>query len=206
MHQLSHPFHLTNKQLNSGIELADLFEINIQKFAQSIMDTVLAPVTTANFTAPVLTINAAAFGLTDLDELWASIAKSKVKNLILAGNYFIKVMNKPGFFQPTGVESGGKWKPFGWDFIGQNDEWQGAEANAVGFACNPQAIGVVAGLPLQIEMSNVITRKLTLPGIGIECYLNMWMDGNARTTYATFDIMLGTTSCDLTAGGLIKSQ
>jgi hypothetical protein len=61
-------------------------------------------------------------------------------------------------------------------------------------------------LPLQIEMPNVITRKLTLPGIGIECYLNMWMDGNARTTYATFDIMLGTTSCDLTAGVLIKSQ
>ena len=69
-----------------------------------------------------------------------------------------------------------------------------------------KAIGVVAGLPLQIEMPNVITRKLTLPGIGIECYLNMWMDGNARTTYAAFDIMLGTTSCDLTAGGLIKSQ
>ena len=64
----------------------------------------------------------------------------------------------------------------------------------------------VDGLPLQIEMPNVITRKLTLPGIGIECYLNMWMDGNARTTYAAFDIMLGTTSCDLTAGGLIKSQ
>jgi hypothetical protein len=61
-------------------------------------------------------------------------------------------------------------------------------------------------LPLQIEMPNVITHRLTLPGIGIECYLNMWMDGNVRTTYATFDIMLGTTSCDLTAGGLIKSQ
>ncbi|HAO78003.1 MAG TPA: hypothetical protein DCQ92_03305, partial [Verrucomicrobia subdivision 3 bacterium] len=69
-----------------------------------------------------------------------------------------------------------------------------------------KAIGVVAGLPLQIEMPNVITHRLTLPGIGIECYLNMWMDGNARTTYAAFDIMLGTTSCDLTAGGLIKSQ
>jgi hypothetical protein len=206
MHQLSHPFHLTGKQLNSGIELKDIFDVNIQAFARSIMDTVLAPVTTANFTLPVLTISPAAFGISDLDVLFGAIAKSKIKNLILAGSYFVKVLNKPGFFQPTGTASGGKWKPFGWDFIGQNDEWAGAEANTVGFACNPQAIGVVCGLPLQVDMPNVVTTKLTLPGVGLECLLNMWMDGNARTVYATFDIMLGTTACDLTAGVIIKSK
>jgi hypothetical protein len=206
MHQMSHPFNITNKDLQSGIRLEDIFEINVKAFAQSVMDTVLAPVTTANFTAPPLLTSAGAFYINDLDQVWGAIAKSDIKNLILAGNYFIKVMNKPGFFQPTGIAPGTAWKPFGWDFIGQNDEWLGAEANTVGFACNPQAIGVVLGLPIYIPMPNVIVELIELPGIEAKCYMYRWFDGNARTLYVTLDLMLGTALLDPTAGVLIKSQ
>ena len=205
MHQLSHPFHLTSKQLNSGVELQDLFEINVHKFANTIMQTVMAPITTANFPAPPLISAAASFDMGDLDNLWAAITKSQTKNIILAGNYFIRIANKPGMYQPAGTTSGAAWKPFGWDYIGQNDEWSGAEQNTWGLACNPQAIGVVLGLPLQIEMPNIVTKRLPLPGIGAEVYLNAWMDANARTIYCTFDVMLGTTLLDGTAGVLVKS-
>ena len=206
MHQLSHPWHLTNQQFNSGIELKDLFEINVQKFARTILDTVMAPVTTPNFPGSPFVMSAAAFGISDLDNLWAAIAKSPIKNLILSGNYFIRIANKPGFYQPTGTESGAGWKPFGWDFIGQNDEWSGAEPNTWGFACNPQALGVVLGLPLQMDMPNVITTVLPLPGVKAKALLNVWMDANARTVYCTLDVMLGTTLLDGTAGVLVKSQ
>jgi hypothetical protein len=149
---------------------------------------------------------AAAFTVGDLDDLWAAIAKAKVKNCILSGNYFVRITNKPGFYQPTGTSSGVAWKPFGWDFIGQNDEWSGAEANTVGLACHPQALGVVLGLPLQIPSPNILTTVLPLPGIGAKALLNCWMDANARTAYCTLDVMLGTRLLDGTAGVLLKSS
>jgi len=77
MHQLSHPFSLSNKDLNSGVRLRDLFEININKFSQTLLNTVLAPVTSINFPIPPLLSSAAAFSLSDLDTLWAAICKSK---------------------------------------------------------------------------------------------------------------------------------
>src|ERR1019366_4583233 len=110
MHQLSHPFHLTSKQLNSGVELQDLFEINVHKFANTVMQTVTAPITTANFPTPPLISASAAFGLSDLDNLWAAIAKSPIKNIILSRQYFVRILNRPGYFQPTGAESGAAWK------------------------------------------------------------------------------------------------
>jgi hypothetical protein len=205
MHQLSHPFSISNKELNSGIELRDLFELNVNKFSQTLMNRVLAPVTSVNFTSAPLFSAAAAFSVSDLDFLWAAIHKSKIKNVILQGNYFVRVLNKPGFFQPTGTESGEAWKPFGWDFIGQNDEWSGCEANTVGFACNPQAIGVVLGTPIQLPMTNLETRRLQLPMLGAEVLMNTWFELSTRRTYCTFDCMLGTTLLDGTAGVLIKS-
>lgn len=206
MHQLSHPFSITNKELNSGIELRDLFELNVNLFTRTLLNRVLAPVTAVNFPAAPLISAAASFAVTDLDFLWAAIHKSKIKNVILQGNYFVRVLNKPGFYQPTGTESGGAWKPFGWDFIGQNDEWSGAGTDIVGFACNPQALGVVLGLPIQLSVPNMETRRLPLPMIGAEVYLNMWFDVTARTTYVTFDCMLGTTLLDGSAGVLVKSS
>jgi len=41
--------------------------------------------------------------------------------------------------------------------------------------------------------------------IGAEVLLNTWFDTNTRTTYCTFDVMLGTTLLDGTAGVLLKS-
>jgi hypothetical protein len=60
----------------------------------------------------------------------------------------------------------------------------------------------VEGIP-----GNVIqVGTAVLPGVDIAIATYLWMDANARTMRATYDIMLGATAIDTTAGVIIKSQ
>lgn len=213
VNQYTQGMHLTNAQLNSGVRMADLIEAKLGSFKSKIAQVVTAPITVANFsTLPPLVINSAAFSFSDAATLQGLLKKSPVKNLILDGTYIARLANTPGFFQVAGLVGGpeGGWKAFGWDFIGQNTEWQEADPYVQGFACNPQAIGIVSGLPLNpLEgiPGNVIqvgVAQLPGPDIAIATYL--WMDANARTMRATYDIMLGAVAVDMTAGAIIKSQ
>jgi len=209
--QYTVPFHLSNQQLQSGVRMADLVEAKLGSFLSKIVQVVTAPITLANFnTLGPLTINSAAFGFSDAATLQAQLQKSKIKNLILAGPYIARLSNSPGFFQPAGTLGGleNAWRAFGWDMVGENTEWQGADPYVQGFACNPQAIGTIVGLPINnAEGQNVIqTGTAILPGPNIAIGTYLWMDANARTMRCTYDIMLGATLLDFTAGTIIKSQ
>ena len=68
--------------------------------------------------------------------------------MILSGPYLAQISNTVGFFQKSGTIDGLEDVAPGWDLIGENTEWQGADPFVQGFACNPQAIGVIAGVPL----------------------------------------------------------
>jgi hypothetical protein len=55
--------------------------------------------------------------------------------------------------------------------------------------------------------NNVIqTGTAVLPGLDMAIETNLWMDANARTMRATYDIMLGAALVDASAGVIIKSQ
>jgi hypothetical protein len=210
VNQYSQPLHLTNAQLNSGIRMADLIEAKLGSLLSKIVQVVTAPITVANFsTFAPLVVSSAAFGFSDLSTLQGQLQKSRIKNCILSGTYLSKVSNTPGFFQTTGTIDGlsDAWRAFGWDLIGLNTEWQGADPFVQGFACNPQAIGVIAGLPLNAAENNVIqTGTAVLPGLDVAIQTNLWMDANARTMRATYDLMLGAALVDGSAGIIIKSQ
>jgi uncharacterized protein YfiM (DUF2279 family) len=210
VHQYTQGMHLTNAQLNSGIRMADLIEAKLGSFLSKIVQVVTAPITVANFSqfAP-LVVSSAAFGFSDLSTLQGQLQKSRIKNCILSGAYLSHVSNSPGFFQTTGTIDGleNAWRAFGWDLIGLNTEWQGADPYVQGFACNPQAIGVIAGLPLTTPDNGVIqTGTAVLPGLDVAIQTNLWMDANARTMRATYDIMLGAALVDASAGVIIKAQ
>jgi hypothetical protein len=208
--QYTEPMHLTNAQLNSGTRMADLIEAKLGSFLSKIVQVVTAPITVANFsTLAPLVVSPAAFGFSDLATLQGQLQKSRIKNVILAGPYIAHVSNTPGFFQQTGTIDGleDAWRAFGWDLIGLNTEWSGADPYVQGFACNPQAIGVICGLPLNAPDNNVIqTGTAVLPGLDVAIQTNLWMDANARTMRATYDIMLGAALVDASAGVIIKSQ
>ena len=211
--QYTQGMHLTNAQLNSGIRMADLIEAKLGSLLSKIVQVVTTPITVATFNtyAPDV-VSSAAFGFSDLALLQGKLQKSRIKNVILAGPYIAQIANTPAFFQIAGTLDGleDAWRAFGWDLIGLNTEWQGADPYVQGFACNPQAIGVITGLPLNpVEgiPGNVIqVGTAVLPGVDVALSTYLWMDANARTMRATYDIMLGATAIDTTAGVIIKSQ
>jgi hypothetical protein len=219
VHQYTQTMHLTNAQLNSGIRFADLIEAKLGSLRSKIAQVVTVPITVANFGTTAGTTGAAlplvsapaAFGFSDLAYLQGALKKSNIKNVVLDGEYIARIANTPGFFQAAGVVGGmeGAWKAFGWDLIALLTEWQAADANVRGIALNPQAIGIIAGLPLNpLEgiPGNVVqtgVAQLAGPAISVATYL--WMDANARTMRASYDLMLGATAVDKTAAVLIKS-
>lgn len=210
--QYTQGLHLTNSQLNSGIRMSDLIEAKLGSLRSKIAQVVTTPITNANFGGqPPLVQSPIAFGFSDLATLLGQLKKSPVKNLILDGEYIARISNTPGFFQTTGTLGGSEnaWKAFGWDMICLNTEWQAADPNVRGFACNPQAIGIVTGLPLNPPEGfpgNIVqtgTAELSGPDIAIATYL--WFDVNVRTLRATYDIMLGATSVDTSSAIIIRS-
>lgn len=217
--QYTQGLHLSNSQLNSGIRMADLIEAKLGSFRSKIAQVCTAPITVANFPGPIgvggpatWAVPAAAFTFSDLAALQGALKKSPVKNVLLDGEYIARIANTPGFFQQAGTlqDMDGAWKAFGWDLIALNTEWQAAGANVRGFACHPQAIGVIAGLPLNPPEGipgNVVqtgVAELSQADIAIATYL--WYDVNPRVLRATYDLMLGATLVDSTAGFLITSQ
>ena len=213
VNQYTQGMHLSNAQLNSGIRMADLIEAKLGSLLSKIVQVVTAPITVANFStlAPHVS-SSAAFGFSDLATLQGQLQRSRIKNCILAGPYLANISNVPGFFQQTGTIDGleSAWRAYGWDLLGLNTEWQGADPYVQGFACNPQAIGVISGLPLNpVEgiPGNVIqVGTAVLPGVDVAIATYLWMDANARTMRATYDLMLGAALVDASAGVIIKSQ
>ena len=112
----------------------------------------------------------------------------------------------PTQFQRSGVEPGAAWSAFGWDNLALNTNWAGAGANVRGFYCNPQAVGVVAGLPLEGKSTTLAQSEYTIPGIELTVQVNSWFSLATRTMWCSFDCMFGAALLDNTAGGLITSQ
>ena len=100
------------------------------------------------------------------------------------------------------------WKPFGWDFIGENTRWNGAEAKIRGFACNPQALATVAGLPLKAPGSSPMLerREIQLPELGITVAYHTWLSVKTRSLWASFDLMFGSILGDASAGYLLADS
>lgn len=218
MAQYTKNFAVTNAELNSGLRMENLLTINAAGMADKVISVATAPITAANFGTTAGTTGAAdplissadAFAFSDLAKLWGGLKKSPVKNVLLDGEYLARVINSPTFYQVAGNQPGGGWKAFGWDYIALNTNWTGAGSNIRGFACNPQAITVVAGLPMNppdgIPGNTLQIATATVPDVGITIANYSWFSLSTRTAWQSFDIMLGAAATDKTAGILIKSQ
>lgn len=209
VNQLTMPFGISNTELNQGFRMADLAYQNMMNLGQKIVQTITTPITTANF-ATAVTSAQAAFSWSDMATLRAALKNANVKNLAIDGAYLAQITNTPGFFQQVPTEQGGGYKTFGWDYIAENNQWSGAGSNIVGFACDPQAIGMIAGLPLvmpnDIPGGILSVATTMLPGVDLPIAAYMWFSTKTRTYWCSFDIMLGAAKVDATAGFLVKSQ
>lgn len=197
--------------------MADMIQAKLGSFRAKLAKVVTAPITLANFgstpgvtgaMAPI-TSAAATFGFSDMSALQGALKKADIRNAILDGEYLAQISNSPSFFQRAGTVGGMKnaWSAFGWDLIALNTIWPIGE-NVVGFACHPQAVGIVSGLPISapdgIPGNSLQTGVAILEGADIAVQTCLWYDLGARTLCASYDIILGATAVDKTAGIIVK--
>jgi hypothetical protein len=207
--QYTTAFHVTNDELNSGLRLEDLTLRNAKSFAESVLDAVMAPISSENL-ATIVTRNSDAFTLGDMATAWGALKKSSIKYAVLDGEYMARIINSPVFYQETGVESGSGWKLMGWDGIFLNSRWSGTHAgagdeNIRGIFCNPQVLGVVAGVPMRVPNPTLVTKIFTIPQLDLSVALNVWFSLATRTIWASYDAMIGVALLDASAGLLLKS-
>ncbi len=207
--QYTTAFHVTNDELNSGLRLEDLTLRNARSFAESVLDAVMAPISSENLT-PIVTRSSTAFSLSDMATAWGALKKSTIKFAVLDGEYMARIVNSPVFYQETGTESGGGWKLMGWDGIYLNSRWSGTHSgagdqNIRGLFCHPQMLGVTAGVPMRVPNPTLITKIVTIEGLNLSVALNTWYSLATRTIWASYDAMIGVSLLDATAGYLLTS-
>jgi hypothetical protein len=210
VNEYSRSFHVTNDQLNSGLRLDDLLDINMATFANSVIQTVTSVMTASNFPTPAIVRPPGNFGWGDMQTAFGLLKKSPIRNAVLDGEYLANIINVPTQFQKSGASPSerGAWAAFGWDNIALNTNWTAADANVRGFICGPQAIGVLAGLPLIspfAESHGLERETVKIPGLELSIAFHRWFQLSGRQLWASFDLMLGASVLDSTAGLLIKS-
>ena len=209
-HEHSVSFQISNTDLNSGVRMADLVRINTANFANVVIEAAVTPITAANYTGAVTVSAASAFSFSDLATLQALLKKSPIKNLVIDGAYIARISNTPAFFQTAGTVGGSPtaWRAFGWNLIAQNTDWTTAGANVQGFACNPQALGGIIGLPLlpAVIPGNILSSNVaTVDGLDIQVLQEAWFNPATRTSWNSLRVMDGWAKVDATAGFLLTS-
>jgi ATP-dependent protease ClpP protease subunit len=218
--QYTQAFHVSNDELNSGLRMENLVDVNVAAMADTILFNAFSPLNTTDFNTPsglaVIIRPPASFAWSDMSTAWGEVKKSPIKYAVLDGEYLARLVNQPSFYQRTGDGSTGEdagWKSFGWDGIYLNTNWTGTHAgagdqNIRGLICNPQALGAIAGLPLTpptIPGNTLMESSITVPEVDITIATYQWFSLATRTFWMSYDLMFGSAKLDVTAGVLITS-
>lgn len=198
----SKSFYLDSLDINQQQRLSDSADINLQIVANKLIDVALAPVTATNFPTSV-TIAQASFSVTNVKTLWASVAKSSFRHLILDATAYSQLLpSDRNAFVPSGTGA------YGYDGIFLNTRWDGAGTNVYGFACGPEAIAVASRIPIiEASVASLLagSRVVEIPDLGVAVQINTWGSTAGRKAWASFDIMFGASLADNTAGAHVKS-
>ena len=201
--QYSVSFHITPLQLNNNFRLQQLIDINLQSFVNKVQDVVMSPFAGVNFANFIEA--QATFSSTNLKSLWASIAKSPVKNLILDSTAYANFL--PGSLT---TEIGPKPGLAGFDNVFLNTRWTGAGTNVYGFVGGSQSVAYVAGVPMiddetKADINCTIISVPLANGAAVPVMASTWLSRATRTRWASWDIMLGASKLDNSGGKMIKS-
>lgn len=203
--QISKNFTVTQQELNQGFSLADLAQGSADIFANGISDKLTAIMTAANFGTAITIGTAANFDSSDLPAILAAAKNYRSKNLILDGGHIARIQ----FSGLTTAAAGTVAMPdsrygplnngrFGFDVIAENNRWTGAETNAAGFVCGPDAIAIAAGLPVGMVAGEFIEQRAVTTSNGLSALLSVWYSRATRSHMASYDIMFGAAAGDTT--------
>lgn len=201
-HQYTSGGYLTTIEYQSGNMMDQWSDIKANEIATKMVAVVNALIVTGTFTTDVQTIAASAFGFSDLNTIWGSLAKASQKYAVLASAYIAKLLptTREGF---NPLSEG----MIGWDGLIPNDHWTGATANTQGFFCHPQAITFKAGVPLTSPSAAGagLTQTVIATPNGVSVQRNSWYNTATRSDWFTLDVVMAAAVTDATAGRMLKS-
>ena len=197
--QISKSFHATNDELNKGHQVQQAAEKNSQTFANGISDVVTAIMTVANFGAGLQIGTAENFERADLAPIYAVAKNYGVKNLILDGGHLAFLLPQDRQYFRIGEEGA-----YGFDLIAEQNRWTGAITNTVGFICDPNAIAICSGLPVDLPAADFLElNTVELPGLGLTVQLSHWFARAARVHWMAYDVMFGAQAGDQSAAEVL---
>lgn len=197
-------FHILNSELNSGHRLAHLAEINANQFADVISDRWTTLVKASNYgTALTVGTGASWAGAqaTVLPPIFAAAKNYSTRNLILDGSHL-------AYLLPTTHESFrlGEQGAYGFDLIAMQNRWTSADANTVGFICEPDAIALASGLPVSPPTNQFDSiGTVNIEGIDLTVQTYGWYNTAGRVMWASYDVMFGAAANDTTAAEVLIS-
>ena len=197
--QVNKGFHALNDELNKGHQVQQAAEKNAQTFANAISDLVTAVMTVANFGAATSIGAAATFDASDLAPIYALAKNFGSKNLILDGGHLAYLLPTDKLKFALG-EAGA----YGFDLIAEQNRWTGAPVNTVGFICDPNAIAVASGLPVELPSGEFMElNTVEIGSIGLTVQLAHWFSRAGRVHWMSYDVMFGAIAGDTTAGEVL---
>jgi len=191
-HRYTQIFGIGNVDNQSGAELGWLVQANVEKFANTLADAIMAIVTEANFGAPIVEIGAAAFGQAEVETMLAAFSGNR--SLILDTPFWARV--KPTMLPP------------GFTNVFEHGRWSTAGANIRGLVADPRAIVLCTGLPDAWDVrskTGFVREVVKIPGLGLDVEVATWPIVGTRALNASFDVFLSPNVANANALRLLKS-
>lgn len=204
--EISASWHMTNAQLQAGNRIEWLSRISAAKFANAIMDVITTLLTTTAFsTNSGVTSAAASFGVSDLQTLWADAKNFTMRNLVVDGAYWARIM--PATTQNFALSQGNP--AYGFDGCWYHNDFASASNNITGFVASPEAIAVASGLPLEppgVGQAFSQLGTVTIPELqGMSIQVASWFKPGTRVQWMAYDVIFGAAVGDETALTPLKS-
>jgi hypothetical protein len=189
LNHLYQPFGLSYSDVQNAVRLERLVKINLDALADKIWATATAPITVANFGAATVTgaDSTVTPGSANLRALWAGVNKAGRKALIVNPGIYSQLI--PTSTTSLPLQDGA----YGFDGGVYYANLFPSEAKLAGFACSPDAIAMASAAPAldNVRDGMLVSEVVTLEGLGMSIYYNVWADKSTRNLVASAELMFG---------------
>jgi len=186
---LYQPLGLSYADIQNGIKLEKILKVNMDKLADSIWAAATAPITVDNFGAATVTgaDSTVTPGSANLRALWAGVNKAGRKALIVNPGIYSQLI--PTSTTSLPLQDGA----YGFDGGVYYANLFPSEAKLAGFACSPDAIAMASAAPAldNVRDGMLVSEVVTLEGLGMSIYYNVWADKSTRNLVASAELMFG---------------
>lgn len=189
LNHLYQPFGLSYSDVQNAVRLERLVKINLDALADKIWAVATAPITVANFGAATVTgaDSVVTPGSAQLRALWAGVNKAGRKALIVNPGIYSNLIPTSTTSLPLADGA------YGFDGGVYYANLFPSEAKLAGFACSPDAIAMASAAPAldNVRDGMLVSEVVTLEGLGMSIYYNVWADKSTRNLVASAELMFG---------------